>query len=375
MKLLTRFSFILTCIVFINCDNDDAFSSAIDEEQITLPTIAILGDDLNTGANFNLVKWTASYEDMITTNLQETIGFEFGFLQSTIGTELAFALDFPTTSYVFYDVATGGMRSVTDFFNPENTSNNFYTINAHQSLLTYYLDATSTCCNIYVHSYNQLSGASSESYIGNADIAPVQFNVFASDNRSFAIAVDTFTGVRNLYVNSAIDGERLGVIDVSEYGGFMYNDVRDEMYLFSFNGDAVSHVVLDINTFTTSEVNSFPLGLSISDGFNEAHFSQNEMVFKEFDGIVSSIYSYETDAIITYNSTDLINRIFEETGRGINIINTSIDLDTRTYVVMGTYMEDNITYGLVVLMSLDKEVILTLETDSVRPQEVIFIRG
>ncbi|AWH75324.1 hypothetical protein DCS32_14465 [Dokdonia sp. Dokd-P16] len=374
MKLLTRFSFILTCVAFINCDNDDTFSSTNDEEQITLPVIAIIGDDLTTGASFNLVEWTASYEDKMITDLQETIGFEFGFLQNTVGTELAFALDFPTTSYVFYDVATGGMRSITDFFTPENATNNFYTVNADQGLLTYYLDATSTCCDIYVHSYNQLSGASSESYIGNADIAPVQFNVFASGNRSFAIAVDTFTGVRNLYVNSAIDGERLGVIDVSEYGGFMYNDVRDEMYLFNFNGDAVSHVVLDINTFTTSELTSFPLGLSISDGFNEAQFSQNEMIFKEFDGIVSSLYSYETNTIITYDSTDLINRIFEETGRGINIINTSIDLDTRTYVVMGTYMEDNIMYGLVVLMSLDKEVKLTLETDSVRPQEVIFIR-
>jgi hypothetical protein len=374
MKLLTRFSLILTCVAFINCDNDDTFSTAIDEEQIILPAIAIIGDDLTTGASFNLVKWTASYEDMMTTDLQETIGFDFGFLQNTVGTKLAFALDFPTTSYVFYDVATGGMRSVTDFFNPENATNNFYTINAEQSLLTYYLDASSSCCDIYEHSYNQLSGTTSESYLGNADIAPVQFNVFTSGNRSFAIAVDTFTSVRNLYVNSAIDGERLGAVNVSEYGGFMYNDVRDEMYLFNFNGDAVSHVVLDINTFTTSEVSSFPLGLSISDGFNEAQFSQNEMVFKEFDGIVSSVYSYETDTIVTYESTDLINRIFTETGRGINIINTSIDIDTRTYVVMGTYMEDNIAYGLVVLMSIDKEIILTLETGNVRPQEVIFLR-
>lgn len=374
MKLLARFSSMLVCLTFLNCDNDDSFSSNNIDERVILPEIAIIGDDLTTGGNFNLVEWTASYEDMTTKDLQETIGFEFGFLQSTIGTEFAFALDFPTTSYVFYDIVTGGMRSVTDFFNPENATNNFYTVNTGQSLLTYYLDATSSCCDIYVHSFNQISGASSESYLGNADVAPVQFNVFASGDKSFAIGVDTFTGVRKLFVTSAIDGERLGVIDVSEYGGFMYNDVRDEMYLFSFNEDVLTHVVLDLSTFITSELSSFPLGLSISEGYNEAQFSQNEMVFKEFDGITSSIYTYDTNTIETYDSTDLINRIFEETGRGINIVNTSIDINTSTYVVMGTYTEDNITHGMVVLMSLNKDVLLTLDTGNVRPQEVIFLR-
>ena len=41
---------------------------------------------------------------------------------------------------------------------------------------------------------------------------------------------------------------------------------------------------------------------------------------------------------------------------------------------MGTYTEDNITHGMVVLMSLNKDVLLTLDTGNVRPQEVIFLR-
>ena len=71
--------------------------------------------------------------------------------------------------------------------------------------------------------------------------------------------------------------------------------------------------------------------------------------------------------------TELINKIFEETGRGLNLTNTAIDLETRTYVVMGTYMEDNTTSGLVVIMSLDKEVLLTLETGNVKQQKVLFL--
>ena len=373
MRLLTKIYFLLSVVAITSCDHDDPMSSLTQEEERALPNIAIVGEDLLTGSSFNLIQWTASFENMTTINLQETIGFEFGFLQNTVGTELAFALDFPITSYVFYDVASVSMRSVTDFFTPENFTNNSYSINTGQSLVTYYLDTTNSCCEIYVHTYSQTTGASNESYLGNADITPVQLNVFARGTRSFAVAVDTFTGVRNLFVTDVISGEQRGIIDVSDYGGFIYNDIRDEMYLFNFNGIVLSHVVLDLSNFNTSEVTSFPQGLSVSDGFNDAQFSQNEMIFKDFNGIISSIYSFDTNTITTYESTELINKIFEETGRGLNLTNTAIDLETRTYVVMGTYMEDNTTSGLVVIMSLDKEVLLTLETSNVKPQKVLFL--
>ena len=373
MRLFTKIYILLSFIALTSCDNDDGLSSFTQEEEIALPNIAIVGDDLLTGASFNLVQWTASFENMTTINLQETIGFEFGFLQNTVGTELAFALDFPITSYVFYDVATGNMRSVTDFFVPVTPVNNSYTINAGQSVLTYYLDPSVNCCEIYLQTYAQTSGVTNEVYLGNADISPVQFNVFARGTRSFAVAVDTFTGVRNLFVTDVTSGEQIGVLDVSDYGGFIYNDIRDEMYLFNFNGNALSHVVLDLSTFNISEVSSFPLGISVSEGFNDAQFTQNEMVFKDFNSIISSVYSFDTNTITTYERTDLINKIFEETGRGLSITNTSIDFETRTYVVMGTYMEDNNASGLVVIMSLDREVLLTLETGNVRPQEVLFL--
>jgi len=373
MRLYTKIILLLLWGLVISCDQDDNGVPVIEESEQILPRIAVIGDDLTTGSRFNLVEWTASYEEIAIINLQETIDFEFGFLQNTIGTELAFALDFPISSYLFYDVPTGGMRSITDFFNPENATNNSYTINTDQSLLTYYLEDASTCCEIYLQTFAQTTGATTEVYLGNADITPVQLNVFASGTRSFAIAVDTFTGVRNLYVTDAEDGTRLGILDVSDYGGFMYNDIRDEMYLFNFNGAALTHVVLDIGTFTTSEISTFPLGLSVSEGFNKAQFSQNEIAFKGFNGIVTSIYSFDTDTISTYDSTDLINKIFLETGRGLSLTNTAINFDTSTYIVTGTYMENNEMLGLVVIMSLDKDVLLTLETGIVRPQQVIFL--
>lgn len=362
-------------LLLIGCENDDeSVQGEVIEEVTTIPAFAIIGTNLVTGSSGNIVTWDDSYETSTTINLQETLGFQFGFLKNTIGSEVAIASGFPdTTEFIFYDVATGDQRTVANYFAPENPVGNTFAINTQNSLLTYYLDDSSSCCNIYLNTFSQTSGATNEVYLGNANIAPVQFNILASGNRTFATAVDTFTGVKKLYVHNATTGESIGVRDVSQYGAFIYNDVRDEMYLFDFTGNSLSHVTLDIETFIVSEASSFPAGFTLSDGFNSAQFTQELMIFKNPEGIISSTYSFVTDTIVNYNSTDLINVIFEATGRGITITNTSVDLTTGSYIVMGTYLENEVSRGITVILTPEKEVIAVAESGDIRPNDVVFL--
>lgn len=373
MKLIIEITLLVFFCSLTACEKDDVAAPTEAPELQMIPTFAIVGVDLTTGSNGNVVTWTDSYQTATTINLQEELDFQFGSLRNTIGSELAVAIGFPTSVVKFYDVSTGQQRTVENFFNPENDLGDSYLINTSSSLLTYYLDAASTCCAIYLNTYGMATGDTNEVYLGNADIAPVQFNVFARGTRSFATAIDTFTGQKKLFVHNAITGESLGVRDVDQYGGFMYNDVRDELYLFDFTGASLNHVTLDIETFVASEPTSFPAGFQISDGINDAQFSESQMIFKDPQGIVSSIYSFDTNTIVSYSSTDLINTIFNATGRGITITNTAVDLNTNSYIVMGTYLEEEANKGIVVALTLDKEVIVVAESGDIRPDDVVFL--
>ncbi len=373
MKFLKELLPLASMLLLIGCSKDDLPGDIIVEEaEIVVPNFAIIGDDLTTGSSGNVVTWTDSYQTATTINLQETLGFQFGFLRNTIGSELAIASGFPTSEFIFYDVGTGAERVFNNYFEPENPVGDRYAINSAASLHTYYLDNSSTCCNIYLNTFSQETGEVTEVFLGNGDIAPVQFNVQVRGNRTFATAIDTFTGAKKLYVHDASTGESLGTRDVSQYGAFIYNDVRDEIYLFDFTGQSLNHITLDISTFTASEVTSFPSGFTLSDGFNDAQFSDSLMVFKNAIGIISSTYNFDTDSIVTYESTNLTNIIFEETGKGISITNTAIDLETNTYVVLGTYQVDGVSQGIAVALTLEKEVIAVAESGDIRPNDVIF---
>lgn len=373
MKLVKELIALLLLCVSIGCDNDDV-SAPVEEEQVQeIPNFAIIGVDLTTGSNGNLVTWTNAFEQASTINLREELGFEFGSFKNTIGNELTIAAGFQTEALIYYDVTTGASRTINGFFNPENPVGESFTTNTSSSILNYYLDATTSCCDIYLNTFNLVSEEVTEVFLGNGDIAPVQLNVLARGERTFAIAFDTFTGRRELFVHNAVTGLPIGILDIDQYGGFMYNDARDEAYLFDFTGNSLNHITLDISTFLPSEATSFPPGFLISDGINDAQFTENEMIFKDPQGLVSSIYSFDTDSIVNYESTDLINRIFDATGLGITITNTAVDLSTNSYIVVGTYIDGNSSKGLAVAMTLDKEVIAVAQSGDIRPDTIVIL--
>lgn len=374
MMLLKRFCILILLFAIISCDKDDLPEPEhVEQEEFVIPSFAVLGDNLVTGATGNVVTWTDSYEMASTLNLQEMLGFDFGILKNTIGSEIAIGVGFPTSEFIFYDVATETVRSFDNYFIAENPVGNTFAINSETSLLTYYLDDSSSCCNIYLNTYSQTQATSTEVYLGNANIAPVQLNILSSGDKTFAVAIDTFTNVKKLYVHNTITGQSVGVWDVDQYGGFIYNDIRDELYLFDFTGESLNHVTLEFETLSITEPTSFPNGFELSDGFNKAEFSQDTMVFKNLNGIISNTYNFDTDTIVSYNSTNLINLIFEETGRGITINNTTIDIATGAYLIMGIFLENGLSQGIVVVITPTYEVVLVAESGDISPKEVIFL--
>lgn len=374
MKLVKEITALLLLCTLIGCENDDV-DTVVEEDEVVqvTPSFAVVGVDLTNGNDGNVVTWTEDFQVASTLNLREELDFQFGVLKNTIGSELAIATGFQTESIIYYDVRTGQSRTIENFFNPENPVAESFTTNTSSSILNYYLDANTSCCDIYLNTFNLSSEEVTEVFLGNGDIAPVQLNVLARGERTFAIAFDTFTGRRELFVHNAVTGMPIGVLDIDQFGGFMYNDARDEAYLFDFTGSSLSHITLDIETFLPSEATSFPPGFLISDGINDGQYSDNEIVFKDPQGIISNIYSFDTDSIVRYDAVDLINRIFEATGRGITITNTSVDLSTNSYIVLGTYIEGTSTRGIAVALTLDREVFVVAESGNIRPDTVVFL--
>ncbi len=372
MRFLTTFMGVITIAVIISCSNDDD-QAETPQAVSTLPNIAILGTDLTTGEQGVVLDWDENYETSTRINLQEELGFEIGFLRNIVGSEVAITSGFPVEEYLFYNVSTRTIDSEPSFFTPNNPPGGTYTTNVGDAILTYYLDSSTSCCDIYLETFKRSTQTSNEVFIGDADISPVQSNIFAKGNYSFAKATDIFTEREVLYINDTRTGDRLGTLDVDSYEAFLYDDFREEMYLFDFDTGSFMYDALDLRTLTVRfNNNEFPQRFVISSGFNDAQFDAERMVFKDALGEVSNIYDFTTDEIVLYDRSVLFNSIFDETGLGFFVSNSVIDLDNNVYIALGTFQENNESKGMVVFLSLQGEVLQTLFTEDIRPDEVIF---
>jgi len=373
MKFLKYFLGIITIICLLSCGNDDnGNQTEINEESFILPDIAILGTDLTTGETGVVLDWEDNFETINRINLQEELDFEIGFLRNIVGSEIALASGFPVEEYLFYDVLTGEVDRESSFFTPNNIPGSTFTTNAGDAILTYYLDSSTSCCDIFLETFQRSSQTSNEVFIGDANISTVQTNVFARGNFSFVKAADIFTERDILYINDTRTGNSIGTLDVDAYEAFLYNDAREEMYLFDFDTGAFIYDALDLRSFIIRPNNELPQGFTLNSGFNDAQFDLERMVFKDALGEVSSIYNFITDEIMLYNRGVLFNIIFEATGTGVSVSNSIIDLDNNIYVVLGTFQENNESKGIVVFLSLQGEVLQALPTGDIRPDEVIF---
>lgn len=371
MVSLRKFIIPVLFLSLLGCNDDDSGDNI--SAVVNLPDIGVIGDDLITGETGFLITWDENYETSTTINLSEELGFEFGSLQNIVGSEIAVASGFPTDEYIFYDAATEVRTSITNFFESENPAGNSFTINSDNQILTYYLNGNSTCCEIFLHIFDRDTQSSNEVFLANADIAPVQQNIFTKGNRSFATAVDTFTEEKRLFVQDTDTGISLITLNADNYGAFIYNEVRDEIYLFDFTGAELTYDTLNLSSLILSNSKMFPAGFSINSGFNEARFDSNRMAFKDALGIISSVYEFDQDRIILYRETNIVNAVVEELGSGISIVTTEIDLTNDIYIVLATYQGAGETNGIIVFLSLNGEVISSVDTGSIRPNEVVFL--
>ncbi|WP_299149405.1 hypothetical protein [uncultured Dokdonia sp.] len=374
MRLFKFLPFLLLGVTACNND-DDAASMPESDVNTSLAQIAIIGDNLVTGSSGNVVTWNYLTEESTTINLQEEIGFEFGFLRNTIGDRIAIASGIPTSQFITYGVVNGDQEVYSDYFTPSNPVNEFelYTTNTENKIITYYVDGSSTCCNLYISTYNKTTAVITEAYIGNVSVSNAASSIMAKGDKTFIVGTDTLTGVKKLFVHNADIGDAVGVWDIDQYGAYIYDENLDVMYLFDFNGTSLSHATLDFETLAISEQTSFPEGFTVTDGFNQTKALVQELAFKDVTGKITNTYNYNTNSISNYTEVGLINTILDQTGMSINIRNTDIAQFTSYYIVMGTIEVDGETQGVVVILNRDLTVIQTASTGDIRPNSLVEI--
>ncbi|WP_375251997.1 hypothetical protein [Dokdonia donghaensis] len=374
MRIFKFLPFLL--LGFTACSNDDDTTSVAESDvNASLAQIAIIGDNLVTGSSGNVVTWNYLDEQSTTVNLQEEIGFEFGFLRNTFRDRLAIASGIPTSQFITYSVVNGDQEVYSDYFTPTNPVNEseLYTTNTENNIITYYLSDSSSCCNLNVSTYNKTTSVITDAYIGNITINDVNSSVMAKGSKTFIVGTDTLTGVKKLFVHNAETGMPVGVWDIDQYGAYIYNENLDEMYLFDFNGAALAYATLDFETLTISEQSSFPSGFTVTEGFNQTKSLAQELVYKDPTGKIANVYNYNTNTISTYTEVGLINTILDQTGMSINIRNTDIAQFTSYYIVMGTTEVDGETQGVVVILNRDLTVIQTASSGDIRPHSLVEI--
>lgn len=374
MRIFKFLPFLL--LGFTACSNDDDTTNVAESDVNTsLAQIAIVGDNLVTGSSGNVVTWNYLDEQSTTVNLQEEIGFEFGFLRNTFRDRLAIASGIPTSQFITYSVVNGDQEVYSDYFTPSNPVNEseLYTTNTENNIITYYLNESSSCCNLNVSTYNKTTSVITDAYIGNITINDVNSSVMAKGSKTFIVGTDTLTGVKKLFVHNAETGMPVGVWDIDQYGAYIYNENLDEMYLFDFNGAALAYATLDFETLTISEQSSFPSGFTVTEGFNQTKSLAQELVYKDPTGKIANVYNYNTNTISAYTEVGLINTILDQTGMSINIRNTDIAQFTSYYIVMGTTEVDGETKGVVVILNRDLTVIQTASSGDIRPHSLVEI--
>lgn len=374
MRIFKFLPFLL--LGFTACSNDDDTTSVAESDvNASLAQIAIIGDNLVTGSSGNVVTWNYLDEQSTTVNLQEEIGFEFGFLRNTFRDRLAIASGIPTSQFITYSVVNGDQEVYSDYFTPTNPVNEseLYTTNTENNIITYYLSDSSSCCNLNVSTYNKTTSVITDAYIGNITINDVNSSVMAKGTKTFIVGTDTFTGVKKLFVHNAETGMPVGVWGIDQYGAYIYNENLDEMYLFDFNGASLAYATLDFETLTISEQSSFPSGFTVTEGFNQTKSLAQELVYKDPTGKIANVYNYNTNTISTYTEVGLINTILDQTGMSINIRNTDIAQFTSYYIVMGTIEVDGETKGVVVILNRDLTVIQTASSGDIRPHSLVEI--
>lgn len=374
--------YLTTFFLLLSCSQDDNSASEVDmmEELVTIPRVAIVGGDLTTGDFPFLMQWDENYEGSQTDFLPDFLNYDFGFFKNINADQLAVASGFPVEEFITYTITTDEITRYSDFFIPQSNVavGETFILNIPSHIVTFYRDAESTCCNSYLNSYATKTGLTSEYYLGNIDVSPVQFNTFVRDGKAFVTGVDTFTGVKKLVIYDLVKDLILGSLEVVENGGYFYNDINEQVYLFDFNGAGLSYQILDLKQFAVGEVLEFPQGVTASSGFNDARFEGASMIFKQDIGTQSTIgltaiFNLETEVLISYEGTSLINAVFEETGKSIRIEDTAVNLKKGVYVLSGTYLDEEQSKGLIVFMTLDQEIIQTVETGIIDPAEIIFL--
>ncbi len=371
--MFKKILFVLMVAVTVSCSNDDDTQEPESPSMPIVPDIAITAIDLLTGESGFVLSWEDNdFQSPTVINLKEELGFEFGFQKNTIGSEITIAAGFPADRYIYYDLSTGIQRDFTNFFNPSGNPTNTFSQTTDNAIVTYYLDESTTCCDIYFNSYSLQGGVNEEVFLGNADISPVQNNIYVKNDKAFGTADNTFTGANTLYVNNAVTGSNIGILDVQNYSAFLYNDKREEVYLFDFNGTSLSYNTLSLATFSVGEQRSFPAGFSVISGFNDAKFTENTIVYSSQTSGLPAIYRFDTDTLTIYDDVDIFNIIFNEYGIGFSPISSAVDIENNVMVISGTYLLNGQDKGVAVFMTLDREPLDIAFLGDYFPQEIIF---
>lgn len=368
---------LLLGLLFVSCDQDDT-DNDMEEALQQLPRIAILGTDLTDGTFPHLKTWDSTYETAQTDFLPNLLDYTVGQLKNIEGSVIGIEAIFPISEFITYDIENEVINKISGFFTPENELGNFFVLNTNDKIPTFYLDESSTCCNVFLHSYDINTMSDVEFFLGNLDVSPVQFNTFAKNNKTFLTGIDTFTNTKKLFVHNLESNLSLGTLDISDYEGYLYNDALEQVYLFDFSEEALSYDILELDFFSVSQSDTFPQGVTVQSNFNEARFENGKMIFKQVNTPQSSvpldaIYDFATNSLLSYEGTDLFNIISEQTGFQISILDTEVDLTNNRYVVSGTFQEDDATKGVIVFMTLEREVILSVPSDTIRPDEIILL--
>lgn len=361
-----------------NTDDDTDTSTEMVEVPQVIPRVAILGTDLTDNTGPHLITWDAMYVNNQTDFLPELLAYDFGRIKNVVGNRIGVETIFPESSFVLYDIENQIIERHPDFFTPENEVGNFFTLNTDDKVATYYLDNNSTCCNVFLHSYDLSTESATEFFLGNLDVSPVQFNTFVRNNKAFLTGIDTFTGAKRLFVHDLESNFSLGTLDISEYEGLFYNDQLEQVYLVDFEADALSYDILELDFFSINSSDTFIAGVTTQSNFNTARFENGKMIFKQLNSPQSSvpldaIFDFATNTLIAFEGTELFNSIAEQTGVSISIIDTEVDLLNDLYIVSGTFQEDGLTQGLLVFMTFDQEVVLSVSSGEIRPDEIIVL--
>lgn len=371
----------LIITLLLSCSADDPSNEDMEEGTVTqtLPQIAILGTDLTDGTGPHLRTWDTTYTESQTDLLPELLAYDFARIKNIVNNRIGVEIISPTSNFILYDIQNETIEEHPDFFIPENGINNFFTLNTEDVIATYYLDNDSTCCNIFLNSFNLESQSNTTFFLGNLDVAPVQLNTFVRANKAFLTGVDTFTGATKIFVHDLETNLSLGSLDISDYDSYYYNDEQDEIYFIDFEAGGLSYDILDLDFFSVTSTDTFTSGVTPQSGFNNARFEGGQMIFKQTATPQSSvpldaIFNFADNTIISFEGTELFNSIATQTGRSINIIDTEVDLETQVYIIAGTFQENGIMQGITLFMDFEKNIVQSVLSDTIRPDEIILLK-